>query len=240
VNPLELQRQMRMIIDNPTLCTEVLVTAILPKGFTFSSISEDKRNHILRKGSTVERDIGNVTSDSDITYEYTVSSKEAAAKFVKSNQVPIQFLLEYTKKDKSKYVKVINERSKITSDRAACESCCNVSVVSLNAVQQSARIAQDQNYSLARNKLLSVQRMLARCCKTDIQQEEYSNFITMCEDLDTALLNMQKKGGKTDDQTAKVLHRMKTINKVTFLAGAKKEEIVAKRKKHTNKQTTKN
>ncbi len=63
--------------------------------------------------------------------------------------------------------------------------------------------------------------------------EEYSNFISMSEDLDTALLNMQNK--KTiDDMTAKTIQRMKTITLVPFLSGSKKEKIVSKRKKHTN------
>jgi hypothetical protein len=105
----------------------------------------------------------------------------------------------------------------------------------LHAVQQSAKLAQAGNFNVARNNLLAATKLLQRSAKTDIQMEEYSNFVAMSEDLDTALLNMQNKKGVVDDMTAKTLQRMKTITLVPFLAGSKKEKIVSKRKKHTNK-----
>jgi hypothetical protein len=60
-------------------------------------------------------------------------------------------------------------------------------------VQQSAKIAQGGEYSIARNNLLSATKLLQQVAKTDPQMEEYSNFIAMSEDLDTALLNLQSK-----------------------------------------------
>lgn len=87
---------------------------------------------------------------------------------------------------------------------------------------------------MARNNLLAVTKLLQRNAKSDIQMEEYSNFISMSEDLDTALLNLQNKKGYMDDMTAKTLQRMKTVTLVPFLAGSKKRDIVTKRKKHTN------
>ena len=80
---------------------------------------------------------------------------------------------------------------------------------------------------------LRISQLIQRAAKTDIQQEEYSNFISMSEDLDTALLNLQNRKGASDDTTIKTLQRMKNITLVQFLAGIKKEKIVSKRKKHT-------
>ena len=237
VNPLELTRQMRMIIDNPAIATEVEVSAFLPKGFAFrGATTMESRNG----GSVLVRNIGTITSESDTTFEFGVStvSKEASEKVLKKHQkIPFQIQIRFTKKDRTKKVRVIQAWLNITKDRELSESNCNISVLGLSAVQQAAKTAQSGDAVRARNNLLSVIKLLQRASKTIIQQEEYSNFISMSEDLDTALLNMQSSKGSSSDATIKTLQRMKTITLVPFLAGSKKEKIVLNRKKHTTKKT---
>lgn len=238
VNPLELTRQMRMIIDNPAIATDVQISAFLPKGFAFRNTTGC---NMKQEGAVLVRDIGTITSESDATLEFGVATvnKENAEKILKKfPKVPLQVQIRYTKKDKTKKVRVIQAWLNVTGDRSLSESDCNISVLGLSAVQQAAKTAQAGDYVRARNNLLSVIKLLQRASKSIIQQEEYSNFISMSEDLDTALLNMQSSKGSSSDATIKTLQRMKTITLVPFMAGSKKD--LSKRKKHTtsaNKQT---
>jgi hypothetical protein len=151
----------------------------------------------------------------------------------------IQVQISFTKKDKSKYLRVLSASLPTTAERGIAEKDMNVSVVALNAVQSAARLGAADPL-LARHDLLGVQRMLQRCVGSSnasiVQREEYGNFVTWSEDLETALINLQGKKGALDDITAKTLQRMKNITKTWFLAGSKKDEIIAKRKKHVQKK----
>jgi hypothetical protein len=72
--------------------------------------------------------------------------------------------------------------------------------------------------------------LLGSIAKSDIELEEYANFVSTCEDLETILQNLEQRGGKVDDKSAKVLHTMKTSSRAVFLSGSRKKDLVAKRK----------
>ena len=208
---------MRMIIDNPSLATEVKLYAFLPQGKIFiqklfQEISKNKKNskkfkkscskytkfiiwfffskskfkkkskkkinfsyffltffpgfsfrnvfpnEVPKQPNHLIRDIGTVSSESDTTLEFGVTtiSKENSQKILeKYSNVPLQIQIHYTKKDKSKLIKILSCVVKVTNDRLLAESESNVSVLSLNAVQQSAKTAQRGDYQIARNMLLS-------------------------------------------------------------------------------------
>jgi len=167
--------------------------------------------------------------------------KKKIERFLKKEKIPIQFQIQYTRKDKSKLIRVISGWLKVTDDRKVAESDANVSILALNAVQYSARLAQEGNVKMGRSVLLSTTKLLQRIAQSNIQQEEYSNFVSMSEDLDTSLLNLLRQNGTSmNDSTVKTLQKMKTISIVPFMAGSKKEKIVLKRKKHTKSATTTN
>ncbi len=113
-------------------------------------------------------------------------------------------------------------------------------MLALNGVHQTAKLAQDGKYTVARHNLHSIQRLLGRIARSDVQLEEYANFVSTCEDLETILQNLEQRGGKGDDKTTKVLHSMKTTSKSIFLSGIRKKDIVAKRKNHTKSKLAKN
>lgn len=55
---------MRMILDNPVLAMNVKVKVFLPKLLAFRHSYDPKKPNLLTQ------DIGNITSDSDVTYEF--------------------------------------------------------------------------------------------------------------------------------------------------------------------------
>jgi hypothetical protein len=155
VNPLELTRQMRMIIDNPAIATEVQLSAFLPKGFIFKNPDRaSKEPFILLK------DIGTITGESDITLEYGIEQKDKADKVLsKAERVPFQLQIKYTKKDKSKHIRIVNAWLNITGDRTVAQKDCNVSILGLNAIQQTAKIGQTGNANAARSNLLGITKV---------------------------------------------------------------------------------
>jgi hypothetical protein len=149
--------------------------------------------------------------------------------------VPVQVQIEYKKMDKTRVVRVYTERRKVTDDRSKSESHCDVSVVSLSAVQNTARLAGNhQDYQAARDRLLSTQKLLDRCATTDEQQEEYDIFIREIEKLDECLLELASGESRNKkalmEQATKIFFNSQTVSLVQFQSGSKKD--VSSRKKH--------
>jgi hypothetical protein len=64
---------------------------------------------------------------------------------------------------------------------------------------------------------------LKRAAKSsNVQSEEFSNFMTQTNILESQLRMQSNKKGK-DDATAKVLYKMKGANKNEFLSGTRKK-----------------
>ena len=107
------------------------------------------------------------------------------------------------------------------------------------AVQQAAKIALESNPNQAREKLHSVQRLMERSMKSQVQKEEYYNFISQSSELESQLkINNEKKmESGENDVKAKVLFKMKGASKNTFLSGARKTDAVEKRT-HTDDKMT--
>ncbi len=62
---------------------------------------------------------------------------------------------------------------------------------------------------------------------SDTQQEEYSTFVSLAEDLDTALNNAARS---PSDQLAKVVFATKNISLSALLSGERKVGLVDRRK----------
>jgi len=100
-------------------------------------------------------------------------------------------------------------------------------VISINAIHESARMAHLGNYNDARINLLSVQRLLQRGMKTVKHQKNYMSFIVQAEKLDQFMRenqqqelvfgsNQQTKAKSRDDDSSKNLFQMKSISVNTF------------------------
>lgn len=235
VKPLELQRKMRQIIDNPVIATDVKIKFLLHETLSFRD-----GNKILSK-NVLEKDIGNVNALSDFTFEYVLNKKgkdrleKRKGKEKPLETIPFQVQIHYTKLDGMKCVRVMTEGKKVTTSTRKAEKKGDVAVIALNAIQQSAKIAlQEENYEEARMALYSVQSLLDRLAQTDEQQEEYDIFIQRSEELEKELKKYvnkkSSKGGKVNDASAKVFFSMKNAAKIDYLAGTRKD--ISSRKKH--------
>mmetsp|Transcript_14797 Transcript_14797/g.16430 ORF Transcript_14797/g.16430 Transcript_14797/m.16430 type:complete len:851 (-) Transcript_14797:59-2611(-) len=236
VKPLELQRKMREIIDNPIIATNVSIKVNLHSWLCFKRYGKDTKKIVK------EVQMGNITQSSDVSFNFSPSTKgrskassklERGKDFVKGEfEIPFQVQMYYTKIDGMECVRVINCKKKITVNRKRAEKKADVSVIAMNGVQQSAKMALEKKmYKDARINLFTTQTLLDRVAQTDEQQEEYDIFIQQSEELERQL-SKTKSGKKSviQDDTAKVLFSQKHSPMNQYVSGRRKQ--ISGRKKH--------
>lgn len=236
--PLELRRMMRQIIDNPTIATSTTIRFISPTNIIFTK-GEYFAQEITAEPEKLEvLEIGNVTGESDISFEYVVTSADKLADKKgkkKAQDTPIQLQINYKRTDGTVGMRAISTNlPTVTSDREQTEKNIDVSVIALNAVHRAGMFAERGLYKEARLKLFSVQSMLERCAIEGVQREEYSTFVIETELLDQELQRCQLRNTRSaTDETAGIVFRMKNMSLNTYLSGSKKTTLVKQRKNHT-------
>uniref|UniRef100_A0A6B2L0L5 VWFA domain-containing protein n=1 Tax=Arcella intermedia TaxID=1963864 RepID=A0A6B2L0L5_9EUKA len=221
VKPLELQRKMRSIIDNPVLATEVKVRAYTLPLYGFIKEANEPK-------SILELDVGNVTADTDVGLAFGLKKQATGG----TQEVPFQVQISYKKTDGSKCLRVLSDSRPTTTSRSTAEKNADVALLALEAIQAAcSRALLKKEYKEARLNLFTMQHLIDRCAETDEQQEEYDIFVKQVEELDLELKKlMDKPHDKISDQAAKVLYELKSASKSQFLCGKRKD--VTKRKKH--------
>ena len=116
----------------------------LHKGLEFRgedpvNLSEDK--------TLMVRDLGNVTEETEITFEYRLKSIKDLVKMedldlTKMQFFPFQAQISYSALDGSKCVRIISNQKEISSDRDQLERNANYRILSTNAIQQSSKLAK--------------------------------------------------------------------------------------------------
>lgn len=239
IKPLELQRQMRFILDNPVVAHSANVRVLLP---SLAGCPVVFQNEAItdRNGTLATLNVGNITESCDTTFEFGVKpgdtqaakADQAYQTFSAAGGMPIQLQMSFRKPTGEQAVRVVTIRLPVTKDRAAAEQNANVSVIALHAVKLGANLALSGQYGEARKMLLATQRMLDRVAISEVQMEEASAFVSRVEDLDTELGNLLK-GSRKNDNSTRVFMLNKNELKANFLAGRRKQALVLTRKKHT-------
>jgi len=107
------------------------------------------------------------------------------------------------------------------------QSNINSTVVCLEAIQESARMAQKGDYKDARIHLISTQRLLQRAMQNGKHQRDYLSYIVQAEKLDqfmresqaqAQLLGFAQDGKDRDDASSKAMYQMKSVSTKKFNA----------------------
>jgi len=157
VDPLNLTKNFNFILQNAIIATECNATMFLNKALTF-------RHEKNADNFKAIREIGNVTQESTITFEYFPKNKEEL-KGVK--EVCFQVQIQFTKLDGSKCVRIMSKRVEVTHDRIEAEKHVNVNVVGLHSQFQAAQKAAEGKYSAARMIQKRNMRMVRRALATE-------------------------------------------------------------------------
>eukprot|EP00727_Mastigamoeba_balamuthi_P000568 m51a1_g10508 putative type a von willebrand factor domain-containing protein (943) ;mRNA; r:174690-177903 len=229
IYPLELQRQMRSIIDNPVIALGTTVTCLLPRRLVFRGIAG--AHALQRGGSTAVWCLGSVANAGDLAAEFGVDEAGSCKEVSAMGEVPVQIQVRFMKPGEAhERLRLFSAALRVTSDREQAERDVHAAVVSLCTIQKAAALIDQGNYDRAREAMLTAQRMLKRGCKTNVQQEECAIFVGAAETLDALTQNI--RSGRKNDSTVATLAKMgKGAQKVQFQSGATKD--VTKRKKHT-------
>ncbi|KAG5185901.1 hypothetical protein JKP88DRAFT_354015 [Tribonema minus] len=108
--------------------------------------------------------VGNVTSETEMSFEYDIASDAAAA----LSAVPFQLAMEYTRPDGARCLRVSTARRPVTRDASAAAAAMHTAVVAAHGVRQSALLAREGQYAQSRAALRTWQGVvedgLARGC----------------------------------------------------------------------------
>ena len=151
IYPVELTSNFANILSQPIIASNVQYKIKLHKGLFFRNEYPERLSEDL---SLMTREIGSVTIDTEITFEYTMKKISELAKMqdLDLNQIkhfPFQVQITYKALDGNKCIRVITEQQPVSHDRDAMERRANFNVIGTNAIQQSANIARTGNVRFA-------------------------------------------------------------------------------------------
>ena len=162
VNPLNLSKDFADILSDNVVATNVELSVKLHKGLTFRN---ENTSDLSQDGSSMKKQIGNASESQEITIEYcTKPSKELKKMndidFTKVNFFPFQAQIKYTTLDGMKCIRLITKPQKITFEKEEAKKEMDHNIISINAIQQSAKIAQRGDFRSAQANMYNWRNML--------------------------------------------------------------------------------
>jgi len=231
VSPLELQRKMREIVDNPTIATDVTISIHFPT--VFASGSKNKTQHL-------EIPIGNVTASSDVATAFGLSPDGIAlladANAQAPRSLPFQVSVSFTRLDGAKALRVFSAKKKVTYKVEKALKAIDVSAFGCWVLQHASKGLVDASLSLkehtirdARRLLQQAQNVLEEYVETPVQAEEYDVFVDARKAIEP-LLKVNSSEKKLSDEAAKAVYQGKSQPISSLQAGCRRD--ISNRKKH--------
>ncbi|KAL6079565.1 Circularly permutated Ras protein 1 [Balamuthia mandrillaris] len=142
-----------------------------------------------------KRSLGNVTKETQITFEFGLDKSFSIPKEVK--ELPFQVQIRFHTLDGNKCIRCITQALPVTEDRNLAEENANIAVLGLNIAQQSARMAFRGEYTEARTEAFARKKLLKRAKKTTNEDEVvYKNVKTTLHTMENHLFSAQRKERK--------------------------------------------
>ncbi|XP_069374439.1 circularly permutated Ras protein 1 isoform X2 [Paralichthys olivaceus] len=191
-------------MDN-VLATGVTATLVACDGIFFPH--EDETDHKL------VREIGNVTSGLESTFEFAVKP-EFMEDFLQKDKLPFQLQLSFKTRDQHRVTRIITERRPVTSCSRIGAGSFNMAVLGVHGAQLCASLTMEGRVQDAQKQLKAQQDLLTQISEQrPIETEEriYGNWMdtmtTICDDI-TAESHM------LSDEAAEVMYQMRRATSV--------------------------
>jgi len=169
VDPLKLTKSFNFILQNTIIATDVSATMFLNKALTFRH-----EKNVIDNGFKAVREVGNVTAESTITFEYFPQDKQVLKE---AKELCFQIQINFTKLDGSRCVRIMSKRIEVTHNRDEAEKNVNVNVVGLHCQFQAAQKAAEGKYTAARMIQKRNMRMVRRGMATeDVKEEQKAQY----------------------------------------------------------------
>ena len=147
VNPLNLNADFADVLQQNIVATNVVLKVKLHNALKF--IEEDKKD-LSQDYSLLNREIGNVIENQNITFRYGIKSltelKVLGMDLKQITQFPFQTQIFYTSLEGNKCVRYITKMQKYTYDYQKAKEGQNDQVVYSNAIKQTTSLARQGNY----------------------------------------------------------------------------------------------
>ncbi|CAM9197262.1 unnamed protein product [Chrysoparadoxa australica] len=192
IDPVQLTTNFSSVLAAPLLASEVSIRTVLHQSLQFRGQpheGERKRKVAPSPSNLQERCVGNVTKESEVSFEY--NSKEGIELPPGTDSVPFQVQLRYTKRDGTKCLRVMTQNQKITRSQEKAEAAAKLSIIAGHAATKAAEIARQGKYEQSRVEMRAWSNLLKRNAVTEEANEEYEKFANDMSKLDEALGGVQ-------------------------------------------------
>ncbi|XP_053485168.1 circularly permutated Ras protein 1 [Ictalurus furcatus] len=220
VNICTVGSEIQTALADNILATNVEATLLAPNG-VYYPFEED--NHRLI------REIGNVTSGMEITFQFAVKPDRAES-FQRRDRVPFQLQLSFKTRDLKKVTRVITQQKRVTTSSWVWAGSLNMAVLGVHCAQLCARLTMEGRVQEAQRQLKAQQHLLKDISEQKPSPKEesiYGNWIStmsmICEDLNpatqgntgsTTVCKGQTLSTGLSDEAAKVVYQMKRVTSV--------------------------
>lgn len=148
VKPAEILDQFSNLLTTEVVASNVKVNVKLHKIMKFRN---EKQEDLKDNESTLTKDIGNVTNESELFLEYQFKKTEDIAQMQdieldKITDVPFQSIIYYTSKTGDKCIRVITSQQKVSSEKEEIQKQAKYDLISVNAIQKSSNLAKEGKY----------------------------------------------------------------------------------------------
>eukprot|EP00730_Choanoeca_flexa_P004002 TRINITY_DN11564_c0_g1_i2.p1 TRINITY_DN11564_c0_g1~~TRINITY_DN11564_c0_g1_i2.p1 ORF type:complete len:837 (+),score=204.49 TRINITY_DN11564_c0_g1_i2:103-2613(+) len=220
LQPLELVRYMRQLVQTPTVATDVNVKFILPSAVSLESHVK-LQPQVSMKTSTVkvtDLEVGNVTSKADIGFALSSTQQR--------NTDVFQVQIDFTNTEGLRCRKVITDTLPAFQSTTANDAI-DAAVLGVVAIQRAARLALLGDKDAAKGLLLATHHRLSKLDQ-GTQREECYSFAFEARPMLQALES--KQSTRLTDQEVKLYRELKTLPLSRLLSASRRTEEVKSRK----------
>ena len=167
-----------MMLKKEVIASNVSVKVHLHKALEFRNEPEE---HINTDKTLMNRNIGNATNESEITFEYKIKTAEELKQIEGFNiddfkEIPFQTIIEYTKLTGIKCIRTITKMLKTSDDKDDVQQNANINILAVNAAQQASKLAKKGNFREAQAYTKNQKRFIKKNMRDDKDKEAYSKW----------------------------------------------------------------
>jgi hypothetical protein len=148
VDPQNLSDDFSFFLSEKVIATNVEVRVKIHKGLSFRN---ERADNISEENTMLTRVIGNVTAESELTFEYCLQRPEILEAmedfdFDTMTHIPFQAQIKYKNLEGLKCIKEITMQQQVTHEKEEAKKEMNVNVLKVNAVQKTSKLAKEGKY----------------------------------------------------------------------------------------------
>ena len=178
LNPDDVRSKLGKLLTKETIATKVNVKIHLHKALEFRNENSAQLNS---QKTLLTKKLGSVNEDSEITFEYKFKDLSELKKIKgfdidELDKVPFQVVIEYTKPDGMKCIRVITQVQKTNDNPEEVLKEVKLEILASNAAKQVAKIARSGKFREAQAYSMNQKKYLAVQANSELQKKIFSSW----------------------------------------------------------------